>query len=241
MEGVERIFNYGGGIFQPGALCCGDKKIESVGPSPIEAKLYTSRHLPVGRVLWWVARLAVGVALVVVLLGVGVVALYKIQGGEALLLPLSRVLPIPAARVNGRTVLYRDYARMLDGWVYLYGRQGVLEAVGQETLKRRVLDRLVQDALVGQMLRSMGVTVLPEEERQQWEALSKPYDSEAVFAATVQEQFGWDGEAFKRYVVEPLVRLCVADEAVLSWEEAQREPRAVIDALYADVRIARQV
>lgn len=214
------------------------KKIEPIGPSPLHASLYASRHLPVGRVVRWGVRTGVGLAMLVVLLGIGVGVLYRIPGGDALLAPLSRVLPIPAARVNGQTISYHTYTQMLDGWVFLYERQGVLEAVGRDTVERRVMDRLVQDVLVSQMLREMHVTVTIAQEDEAWKALAKPYGSEVLFVNAVQERFGWDAEAFRRFVVEPLVRLRAADDAVLEWREAQVGPRAVVDALYADVRIA---
>ena len=127
---------------------------------------------------------------------------------------------------------------MLDGWVFLYERQGVLEAVGRDTVKQRVLDRLIQDALVQQMLKEMRIAVSPVDERALWETLAKPYVGEAMFADVINEQFGWSPEEFKTYVVEPLVRLRRADEAVLEWDTAQADPRGVMAALYADVRIA---
>ncbi len=214
------------------------KKIEPIGPSPMRASLYASRHLPVGRALMWFVRAGLFVAVLAVLTGVGVVVLYRLPGGDALLSPLSRALPIPAVRVNGQGIPYRAYAEMLDGWVFLYERQGVLEAVGKDTVKQRVLDRLVQDALVMQMLKEMRTTVSPEDERALWETLARPYTGEAMFAEAIREQFGWDTEAFKAYVVEPLVRLRKADEAVLEWDAVQADPRGVMEALYADVRIA---
>lgn len=214
------------------------KKIEPIGPSPMHESLYASRHLPVGRAVRWGVRVCVMLAVLCVILGIGIGVLYRVPGGDAFLAPLSRVLPIPAARVNRHTISYRTYTQMLDGWVFLYERQGVLEAVGKDTVERRVMDRLVQDALVSQMLREMRVTVTAAQEDETWEALAKPYGSELLFVGAVQERFGWDAEAFRRFVVEPLVRLRAADDAVLEWREAQEGPRAVMDALYADVRIA---
>lgn len=206
------------------------ERVERVGPEPIPEELYASRQLPVRQALVWVGRVVVAMAVVFVLIGVFVMSLYRLSASEPLLRVVSRFAPIPAMRVDGKTVLYRDYVAMLDGWNELSGQHGP-----EGFVEERVQDRLVQNVLLEALQKEMGVRVTDVQRETVHNTFLQQYASEADYAHALYEQFRWTEEEFALYVVEPLARLQALDTAVLADTDLQAPKRQVIDDLHRDV------
>ena len=121
-----------------------------------------------------------------------------------------RILPIPAARVGSRFVLYREYLAHLDAAErFLSGpaaRAQGLPATVTADIRLRVLDQTLRIAAVEELSRAAGLVVTPLDVDRTYEDLV----ARAGTSTTPEEirqfldvQFGWDEASFKRYVVRP--------------------------------------
>ena len=213
------------------------KPTKHVGPEPLPEQMYAARQLPVRRAVFWSGRFLLLLVAVCILLGIFLMSLYRIPSGEPILRAASNVLPLPAVRVNGRLIGYRAYGSMVDGWTELYQQQGGEDTAGTSLLRDRILHRMIQDVLLEELVREMDVVVQPEDLAIVEQTFLEQYDSEARDEQALYEQFRWTPEEFRLFVVGPLARLRVLDDAVLASEMLQAGPHDVISELHKDVQL----
>lgn len=145
------------------------------------------------------------------LAGAGLVtSAYVFQREDALTRSLAGWLRLPAARVGTRVVTYDDYLAHLGSLrVFLEGplaaAQGVGGTVGPAE-KASALDRAIRIAAIDEMALDAALTATPLD-------VERAYDGLIAQAGTsttpgeihdfLRDQFGWNEEEFKRYVIRP--------------------------------------
>jgi foldase protein PrsA len=149
--------------------------------------------------------LTVGIGLAVLITGI-----YKWnwQGPAADL--AARSLPLPAAKVNDRTILlseYQDDVKTL-GQFYVkaveFGFQQEGQAPSSEEIKKNALDRLIRNELLQAEADSRNLTVTPAEVDAEFSKLTSGGSTDDI-AKQISDLYGWSVERFKQKVLEPYV------------------------------------
>ncbi len=119
-------------------------------------------------------------------------------------------LPVPAARVGSRFVLYRDYLAQLDAAQrFLSGPTARAQGLPTELtpeMRSKVLDQAVRIAAVEELAAQAQIVITPLD-------VDRAFDELIAHAGTsttpeeihqfLQSEFGWDEVHFKKFVVRP--------------------------------------
>lgn len=127
---------------------------------------------------------------------------------SAVIRKLADVLPIPAAKLGSRTILYRDFLHSRDTLrTFLASpaaKEQQLQVPMDASLEKNVLEKMLAQAALEELATKKNVTVTDEELRQ--------YFSEVVSAASsttpdvgvyLLQNFGWNEEDFRQQVLRP--------------------------------------
>ena len=134
-------------------------------------------------------------------------ALYKLQSTSAFIYDVTKVIPFPIAKVDGRYVAYENYLFELRRYMHYYETQQKLDFSTQDgqtqlaNQKQQALAKVENDAYVKQLAADHKVTVSNDEVdtevalmRQQ----NRLGSSDAVFQNVLEEYWGWSVNDFKR-------------------------------------------
>lgn len=205
----------------------------------------------------WIAAGVVTAALV----GFGV-GLYRFEwkGGVAEL--VTKVLPYPAAIVEGRVIRHSDYQEDLDVLERFYREERGRAAPGSvfptaAELRSRVLDRLIKDELAAAMAERYGLSVGSDDVRKAYDdtildqaALDEKGGkdrAEARAAETLEQLYGLRPSQFRSRVLQPfLVRqkleAAIRDDEALNVEKRRKAESARAELLagkpFKDVALA---
>jgi hypothetical protein len=158
-----------------------------------------------------------------------VISLYKLQSTSSFMYAVTRILPFPVARVEGRFVSYDNYLFELRHYMHYYeSQQGSDFSTpdGQRQLarfKQNSLDAAINQAYVKQLAQEHNVSVSRAEVERQIalvRAQNRLGASDEVFRSVLQEFWGWSVNDFKRELTNELLEQKVI--AVLDTETAAR-------------------
>lgn len=121
---------------------------------------------------------------------------------------ITRILPLPAASVDGEWVRYSDYL------LYNRGNMAVLKSQGQDQAsdkvnyqRQRAMGQAVQDAYVRKLAKEKGITV---DEKQVDEAMDRQQKdaglSAEAYRSAVQDMLGWSLEEAREGIRASLLR-----------------------------------
>lgn len=156
----------------------------------------------------------VGLVIVVVIaaLGVGMYRVYAKTASDSFTLMVAKVLRLPAAKVNGETILYSEYAGDLAAISKLrdYDRahpaeQGGAADLQDDEMSDQVLIRLVNNILVNEAAVSMGVTVTDADIEKVYEQLKTKFGSIDAAAKGLNDHYGWTMAQYEARVMRPLI------------------------------------
>jgi hypothetical protein len=160
---------------------------------------------------------------------------------------VTKVLPYPAAIVEGRVILYSEYQEDLKVLERFYETERGRAAAGSifptpEDLKTRVLDRLIKDQLAAALAERYGVVVSSDDVKKTYDATILEQASldtaggkaraEAHAAETLEELYGLRPSQFKTHVLHPfLVRqgleAAIRDDEALNVEKRKKAEAAL--------------
>ncbi len=157
--------------------------------------------------------LAIMIAVVagIVVLGAIVTVMWMIyvkHSDQPFIRGLAKVLPIPAARVGSRTILYRDFLQQRDTLkVFLSSpaaKQQNLNVPFDENLEKNVLEKLVNQAALEELAEQRHVTVTDEALRQAFtEVVQENASTTPDVGVYLLQNFGWNEEDFRQQVLRP--------------------------------------
>lgn len=154
------------------------------------------------KVLW----LGAGVAVVVVLLGLGAAATYGVYNASEnkVIVALASTFQVPVAQVNNQKILYRDYVADLRSIRAFYSNQEQGSSYNAEEQSDQVLSRLIANALVKQAADEMNVSLTEEEKKAaRADILSRFENDETKLAADIKKNLGLELDEFYTRILEP--------------------------------------
>ncbi|MFA6296671.1 MAG: peptidylprolyl isomerase [Patescibacteria group bacterium] len=146
--------------------------------------------------------IVLGVILVVALLGflVWKFGLSGNIGGR-----ISKVLPIPAARVNGGFVMSSKLDKNYQALKFFYdSQQGQTEEkISDLDIKKMALDRLIEDEMVSQLSEKYDIKISNEDIDKEYKLVLEDYDSENELKKEIKSLYDMDITEFKQEVLKP--------------------------------------
>lgn len=123
---------------------------------------------------------------------------------------VSDVLPVPAARLGARWILYRDYLRARDTLrAFLASpaaREINIQAPLNADLEKNVLERLLTKAALEEFAAQKNISVTEAELRRAFsEALVASSSTAPDVSVYLLETYGWNEEDFRQEVIRPAV------------------------------------
>jgi hypothetical protein len=137
---------------------------------------------------------------------------------------LAGALPYPAAVVNGKPILLRDYLAEHDALTTYLASGSAPEGVDAAAASGNVLETLINKAALSQLAARYGVQL---DESRVDELLSQVGgESGDAFAGELDKNFGWTVDEFRGRVVNSLVLASQLSEYVAASEELQHDAKA---------------
>lgn len=158
--------------------------------------------------------------------------LYVWQSTSAFMHRVTQILPLPVGKIEGQTVLYRDYLTHLRSSLYYLSEKesvNLQSDSGQRQLayqKRQAMDRVLEQALVRKVARQEGISVSNQEVQ---EFINNQIESNEIgatrdnFQEVIEEYYDWTFAQYEQSVKEGLLKqkvtTALADEAQQTAEE----------------------
>jgi hypothetical protein len=149
-----------------------------------------------------------------VFMGYVLLALYRFQSSSTFIYGVTRVLPLPAAKVGGNWVSYESYLFELRHLKHYYETQQDVNfntESGRAQLqeyRKQAMDQAVNDAYVKQLAEQNGVSVSGGEVEDAVRMLrdqNRLGNSDQEFNDVLKEFWGWDASDFKRELRQQLL------------------------------------
>lgn len=156
--------------------------------------------------------IAVIVILLVVLGGTAALGweVYVKRSDSSVIRAVTNVLPIPAARLGSRVVLYRDFVHGRDTLKKFLAspaaKEEELNVAFDIQLEQNVLEKLLVQQSLEELADQKKITVSGDELRQAYaEALAASSSTSQDPSQYLYENFGWDEEDFRQNVLRPIL------------------------------------
>jgi hypothetical protein len=152
--------------------------------------------------------LGVLIAALLVLGGIAAIgsAVFVARSDHAVIRQISGRLPIPAARLGQKTILYRDFLAERDTVKFFLNseaakEQGVDTAFDVST-EKNLLEKMLQDAALEELAEQKNITVTEEELRSFFaEVVLTAASTTADIGSYLLKNFGWSEEDFRQQVL----------------------------------------
>ncbi len=145
-----------------------------------------------------------------------------------------RLIPYPAAMVNGSMISMESYANEHDALLRYLESTGYEELPSEETVRQTILDALVNKAVIRELAFRAGMKIDEERVEAFYQDVIEGEGSEEAFIEELRETFGWTKEEFKTRIIESIVLALQMSEYVLADEELQAEARTQIETELAN-------
>lgn len=150
--------------------------------------------------------LAVGVIVfAITIAGIFGIGLYAFDWNDQVTSAMVRVVPYPAARVDGEFVSYQQYRDDVATLAVYYQNEAVASG-GQPTddeISELVLNRLLRDVVTEREAKGLGIRVSAAEVEARFNEVVADAGSLETVRQTLQELYEWDTTTFKERVIRP--------------------------------------
>jgi len=145
--------------------------------------------------------------------------LYKFQSTSAFTYQVTRVLPLPFAKVGGSFVSYEEYLFELRHLVHFFEEKGGVDFESEQGAqqlqeeKKKIRDIIINNAYAKKIAREKGITVTDEEVANQIETLKKLGllgSEQEVFEEVLRSNYDWSLDDFMRSIKQQLLNAKVA-------------------------------
>lgn len=151
-------------------------------------------------------------AVIVLMLLVGVYRVYAKTATDSFTLGVASVLRLPAAKINDQTVYYTDFANDLRAISTLrdYDRAHPSNAnsaanLTDQQLSDQVLIRMINNVLVGDKAKEMGIIVDANDLKDVQDQLKQRFTTLDEAEKGLKEHYGWTLAQYEDRVVRPLI------------------------------------
>lgn len=198
---------------------------------------------------WWIAGGAAAAA--ALLFGIG---LYRYQWNGGVSQVVTKVLPYPAAIVNGRVIRWSDFQEDLTVLRQFYEDERKRAAPGsafpsEEEMKTRVLDRMIKDQLAAELADRYGITVTSEDVKKTYEGTildqaaldttTGKARAEARAADTLQQLYGLRPAQFQNRILHPFLVRQRLEAAVTQDDALNAEKRKKAEEALAELQAGK--
>lgn len=159
--------------------------------------------------------LVVGLISLIVFSSYTLLRLYRYNDYSDFVYNVSRVVPLPVARVGGSFVDYDDYLFELRRYVHYFATQQNVDfdsEQGQKELleqRQRSLQRVLDNAYIDKIARQNGVSVSDDEVEAELELLrsqNKLGDGDSALEVVLDNYWNWSIDDYKRSIRDELLR-----------------------------------
>lgn len=141
-------------------------------------------------------------------------SLYKFQSTSTFIYQVTKVVPLPFARVNGSFVPYEEYLFDLRHLIHFFEEKGGVDFESEQGAqqlveeKKKIRDVVVNNAYANSIAREKGITVTEQDVDDQINTLKKLglLGSEpAVFEEVLRSNYDWSVADFRRSIKQQIV------------------------------------
>ena len=166
-------------------------------------------------------------ALVLVIsLGIGVYRVYAMGATDAFSTLVAKGLRLPAMKINGERVTYSDYRGDLEAIKkvrdYDQKNAGPAAQLTDEQLSDQVLIRIVNNVLVDEEAKKLGLKVEDADIKEVYDSLLKELGSDEAIAKEIMNRYGWPYKSYENRVIRPLLLQNKVAEKISTDIEARR-------------------
>ena len=147
---------------------------------------------------------------ILVVVGITLFGVYYKKSDNRFIAGVASVMRLPALKVGGQVVLYKDYVDDLRAIKmvkdYDSKNDGPMATVSDEQLSDQVLWRLTTNALVTKLAKEYGVKIEQKEiDDIKTQVLSQFENDETKLSAELQKRYGWNLKIYENKVIRPYV------------------------------------
>ena len=194
----------------------------------------------------WVTLIAVTV--IIIVFGIGIYR-YEWDGGVTRI--VTRVVPYPAAIVDGGLVRYSEFQEDVKFLRDFYEEEKKTAAPGsvfptEEEIRERVLERMIKDRLAENLAKRYKVTVTTSDVKEAYESTildqaslgtpSEKVKAEARAEKTLDDLYGMSANQFRSKILYPFLVRKELEEAIRTDEELNTEKKKKAEEALAAVR-----
>lgn len=186
--------------------------------------------------------IAVLAAIVVLFLGTMGVGIYAFNWEDNFTKSITKVVPYPAAIVNGRVVLYRSYLEQLvivEKYQREFKNVDFESADGQTVLtqlRKETMTRLVEDAIVRSEAAKLDVSVSDKELTDSFNQLVKSNGGEESFSNTLKKYYGLTPSEFKTEIYKSTLLRQKMDDKFSTDESLNSDAKAKAEEILGKVK-----
>ena len=193
--------------------------------------------------------LVIGAAAVVLLIGLGWYMLYAAQNTSEFMYRVTKVVPVPAATVDGEQVHYSDYLmKYRSAEHYLLEKEQIdgKSEDGKSQLgyvKSQAMDDAVADAYAGKIARQLDIEVNEadlEAFLKQQRQSSDGEVSEATYNAVIRDYYGWSPAEYREAMKSKLLRQKVAYAVDAKAEDTAQNIEEKVNAGNTDLKVVAE-
>ncbi len=155
--------------------------------------------------------------LVAVFVGVIYWGYYVLDWRNDFMLKIAQVLPLAAAKVDGQTVLYKDYINTLNISRKYYESQaknGIKGLPSDEDVKTKVINRLIDDKIIINLAKKYNLNVTKQEISDKMEEIIKNKGSREETEKFLEDFYGIDIKTYEYEFIEPNLWYSKTDQAI---------------------------
>lgn len=185
------------------------------------------------------------IATLIVLIGVGYWQLYPAQNTSDFIYRVTRVLPVPVAKIDGQPVLYSDYLMKYRSSIHYLETK---ERVNLKTedgkrqsdfVKQQAMEDALSDAYALKLAKQNNVTVSDAELEtflKQQRSSTDGEVSEATYDAVILDYYGWSHDEYQHAMKTKLLRQKVGYVVDTQATEVAKQVAVVITAGNSDLK-----
>jgi hypothetical protein len=187
-----------------------------------------------GKLKQFLIGLAISLLLLfITITGVFLWGFFKLEWRGGLIDEIARVVPLPAARVNTKLILYRDYLQALNAARNFYNYQkehNVKGVPNDEQLQKIILeDRLIKNEFVYDLAKKYNVVIRPDDIQAKLDEIIKNKGSEEETLKFLNEVYGIDFAIYKKYFISPNLYYDKTKEAISQNDQVNVEIRKKLE------------
>ncbi|MCX6745378.1 MAG: peptidylprolyl isomerase [Candidatus Parcubacteria bacterium] len=160
--------------------------------------------------------ISLGLALVV-FAGIIYWGFYLLDWRGNFMVQVSQILPLPAATVDGQTVLYKDYINTLNISRKFYESQtqkGIKGLPADEEVQTNVINRLIEDRMIINLARKYNIRVTKQEISDKMEEIIQNKGTREETEKFLKDFYGIDIKTYEHEFIEPNLWYNKTDQAI---------------------------